>query len=81
MSADASSLLKHQIVFLSDGVTQEMANRIIPELLLLDADNRHCSSSTVWAGLAKPSSRDRAWAICMSGGPKVTAPALAPLVD
>lgn len=39
MSADASSLLKRRIVFLSEEVTQETAIRIIPELLLLDADN------------------------------------------
>jgi len=36
---EASALLSHRILFLSEPITAEVANRLIAELLLLDADN------------------------------------------
>lgn len=36
---EAATLLSHRILFLSEPITAEVANRLIAELLLLDADN------------------------------------------
>jgi len=56
----ASPLLQHRIVFLSEEITRDTANRIIPELLLLDADNHelpidlyiNSGGGSITAGLA-----------------------------
>lgn len=57
---DTTALLKHRIVFLSEEITQATANRVIPELLLLDADNHEApidlyinsAGGSITAGLA-----------------------------
>ena len=58
MAADA--LLSHRILFLSEPITPEVANRLIAGLLLLDADNHeaqidlyiNCPGGSVLDGLA-----------------------------
>lgn len=57
---DTTALLKHRIVFLSEDISQDTANRVIPELLLLDADNHEAAidlyvnsgGGSITAGLA-----------------------------
>jgi ATP-dependent Clp protease protease subunit len=60
METLASPLLQHRIVFLSEEITRDTACRIIPELLLLDADNHelpidlyiNSGGGSITAGLA-----------------------------
>jgi ATP-dependent Clp protease protease subunit len=39
MGMDTQELLRHRILFLSEPITAEVANRLIAQMLLLDADN------------------------------------------